>query len=260
MPWHKDNRSRGKNVFAAPSASVASEHFEEIPLWIPKTGDVFNKCIVQRLYLFLINRGQKSTQTFLVQSFSTTLRVMDVRAENRGRPHQKVRFPAALVVGEKLFDPWACGRKGQECPREIRAKKFMFMLFFFPDLTVMEPLMTFLGNTHSTSGLNGRFLTGPWDFFGSDKLQFEDHHGFDSFHGFFSWRILRTIRTCPEVLWIVHALGGGGPKLFSPTPPPLKILGVGSVVFLKKGGVNFCRGGLPCQPKPPKFKGHRFAP
>ena len=24
--------------------------------------------------------------------------------------------------GEKLFDPWAFGRKGQECPREIRAK------------------------------------------------------------------------------------------------------------------------------------------
>ena len=32
--------------------------------------------------------AKKSTQTFFVQSFSTTLRVMDVRAENRGRPHQ----------------------------------------------------------------------------------------------------------------------------------------------------------------------------
>ena len=35
--------------------------------------------------------------------------------------------------GEKLFDPWAFGRKGQECQeclREIRTKKFMFMLFF----------------------------------------------------------------------------------------------------------------------------------
>ena len=32
--------------------------------------------------------------------------------------------------GEKLFDPGASGRKGQECPREIRAKMFMFMLFF----------------------------------------------------------------------------------------------------------------------------------
>ena len=57
---------------------------------------------------------------------------MDVRAENRGRPLQKVRFPAAPVGGEKLFDPWASGRKGQECPQEIRTKKFMFMLFFLP--------------------------------------------------------------------------------------------------------------------------------
>ena len=32
--------------------------------------------------------------------------------------------------GEKLFDPKASGRKGQECPREIRTEKFMFMLFF----------------------------------------------------------------------------------------------------------------------------------
>ena len=30
---------------------------------------------------------------------------MDVRAENRGRPHQKVRFPAAPVVGEKFLTP-----------------------------------------------------------------------------------------------------------------------------------------------------------
>ena len=61
---------------------------------------------------------------------------MDVRTKNRGRPHQKVRFPAGRGCGpgggEKLFDPWASGRKGQECPREIRTKKFMFMLFFLP--------------------------------------------------------------------------------------------------------------------------------
>ena len=43
---------------------------------------------------------------------------------------QKVRFPAAPGGGEKLFDPWASGRKGQECPREIRTNKFMFMLSF----------------------------------------------------------------------------------------------------------------------------------
>ena len=35
--------------------------------------------------------------------------------------------------GEKLFDPWAFGRKGRERPQEIRTKKFMFVLFFFPN-------------------------------------------------------------------------------------------------------------------------------
>ena len=47
--------------------------------------------------------ANKSTQTFFAQSFSTTLRVMDVRAENRGRPHRKVRFPAAPVVGRMFM-------------------------------------------------------------------------------------------------------------------------------------------------------------
>ena len=55
---------------------------------------------------------------------------MDVRAENRGRPHQKSAFSCGPGGGEKLFDPWEFGRKGQECPQEIRAKMFMFMLFF----------------------------------------------------------------------------------------------------------------------------------
>ena len=58
--------------------------------------------------------------------------VMDVRAENRGRPHQEVRFPAAPVVGRNFFDSWASGRKGQECPQKIRTKKFMFMLLCLP--------------------------------------------------------------------------------------------------------------------------------
>ena len=35
---------------------------------------------------------------------------MDVRAENRGRPHQKVRFPAAPVVGETF---WPLGIRAQ---------------------------------------------------------------------------------------------------------------------------------------------------
>ena len=65
-------------------------------------------------------RGKKFNANFFVQSFSTTLRVMDVRAENRGRPHQKVRFPAAPVVGRNFSTPGhpgvrvrnVCGKSG----------------------------------------------------------------------------------------------------------------------------------------------------
>ena len=58
------------------------------------------------------------------QSLSRTLRVMGVRAKSRGRPHQKVCFPAAPVMGEKFLDPRASGRKGQECPQANRTKNF----------------------------------------------------------------------------------------------------------------------------------------
>ena len=56
-----------------------------------------------------------------------------------GRPRRKLWTSAPKNAffcgpgdGEKLFDPGASGRKGQECPREIRTEKFMFMLFFLP--------------------------------------------------------------------------------------------------------------------------------
>ena len=48
-------------------------------------------------------RGQKINANFFYANvFRSTLRVMDVHAENRGRPHQKVRFPAAAVVGRNF--------------------------------------------------------------------------------------------------------------------------------------------------------------
>ena len=47
--------------------------------------------------------AKKSAQTFSVQSFSRTLRVMDVRAENHGRPHPKVSFSAAPVMGRNFL-------------------------------------------------------------------------------------------------------------------------------------------------------------
>ena len=63
---------------------------------------------------------------------------MDVRAENRGRPHQKVRFPAAPVVGRNFLTPEHSGVRVRNVREEIRAKKFMFMLFFLPDLRHMR--------------------------------------------------------------------------------------------------------------------------
>ena len=61
-----------------------------------------------------------------------TLGVMDVRAKKRGRPHQKNGFSCGPGDGENLFEAWAPGHKGKECPHQIRTKKFMFMLFFLP--------------------------------------------------------------------------------------------------------------------------------
>ena len=43
---------------------------------------------------------------------------------------KKCVFPFGPGDGEKLFDPWESGHKGQEYRREIRTKTFMFMLFF----------------------------------------------------------------------------------------------------------------------------------
>ena len=75
-----------------------------------------------------VHRGTaKSTQTFLVQNFSRTLRVMDVRAENRGRPHQKLRFFAAPVMGRNFLT--------QGHP-SIRVRNVCGKCcFFFPELT-----------------------------------------------------------------------------------------------------------------------------
>ena len=81
------------------------------------------------MYQALFLGAKKTTQTFFVQSFSTTLRVMGPRRKS-WTSAPKSAFSRGPGGGEKLFDPWACGRKGRECPREIRTKKFMFMLFF----------------------------------------------------------------------------------------------------------------------------------
>ena len=54
---------------------------------------------------------------------------MDVRAENRGRPHQKVRLSAVPVMGRNFLTQ---GRPGQECPRESRTEKICVLFLFLP--------------------------------------------------------------------------------------------------------------------------------
>ena len=77
--------------------------------------------------------SKKSTQTFFVQSFSTTLWVMDVRADNRGRPHQKVRFPAAPVVGRNFLTPGHSGVRVRNVRGKSGPKSLCSCCFFFPE-------------------------------------------------------------------------------------------------------------------------------
>ena len=81
--------------------------------------------------LGVVGGPQKQRKLFCTKFFNNP--------SGHGRPRRKSwtsapksAFSCGPGGGEKLFDPWAFGRKGQECPREIRAKKFMFMLFFLP--------------------------------------------------------------------------------------------------------------------------------
>ena len=91
----------------------------------PKVADL-SLVMVERV---LSLGAKKSTQTFLYKvfrqpfgSWTSAPKIVDVRT-------QKCVFLRPRWWGE-TFCPWASGRKGQECPREIRTKKFMFMLFF----------------------------------------------------------------------------------------------------------------------------------
>ena len=77
-------------------------------------------------------RDQKINENFFWTKFFESPR-------DHGRPHQKSwtsapksAFSCGPGGGEKLVDPWASGRKGQECPQEIRTKKLIFMLILLP--------------------------------------------------------------------------------------------------------------------------------
>ena len=75
--------------------------------------------------------AKKSTQTFFVQTFSTALRVVDVRSKNRGRPHQKVRF--APVVGTNFLTPGHPGVRVRNVRGKSGPKSLCLCCFLFPD-------------------------------------------------------------------------------------------------------------------------------
>ena len=77
-----------------------------------------------------MDRGQKINANFFCTKFFDN-------PSGHGRPRRKSwtsapknAFSCGPGGGEKLFDPWASGRKGQECPREIRTKKFICLCCF----------------------------------------------------------------------------------------------------------------------------------
>ena len=63
-------------------------------------------------------------------SWTSAPKIVDIRT--------KSAFFCGPGDGEKLFDPKASRRKGQECLRGIRTEKFMFTLFFLPCARVPE--------------------------------------------------------------------------------------------------------------------------
>ena len=128
---HSKSRNTPKNFAFARTVSKSSH--ELLPAFLRHESEIQQNCseeLAQTIVSFWVDflrvdspphtsiGAKKSTQTFFVQSFSTTLRVMDVRAENRGRPHQKVRFSAAPVMGRNFLTP---GHPGVRV-RNVRGK------------------------------------------------------------------------------------------------------------------------------------------
>ena len=63
---------------------------------------------------------------------------MDVRAENRGRPHQKVRFPAAPVAGRNFLTPGHPGVRVRNVRGKFGPKSLCLCCFCFPETNSPE--------------------------------------------------------------------------------------------------------------------------
>ena len=68
---------------------------------------------------------------------------MDVRAENRGRPHQKVSFSAVPVLGRNFSTPGHPGVRVRNVRGKSGPKNLCLCCFLFPDLVLrLEPSYT----------------------------------------------------------------------------------------------------------------------
>ena len=115
------------------SKSTPCGTFRPGPLSTPVNGGRDRKFVGHPLSLSIVNRGQRINANFFCTKFFEN-------PSSHARPRLKSwnSAPKNLFFcgpgnGEKLFDPRASGRKGQECAREVRTEKFMFMFFFFTE-------------------------------------------------------------------------------------------------------------------------------
>ena len=97
------------------------------------------------------------------------LRVMDVRTENRGGPHQKVRFPAAPVVGRNFIIPGHAGVRVRNVREKSEPPKICLCCFFFPETCVRK------NNQQKLSYIINTLFLQNWGFyefmfFGTDRI------------------------------------------------------------------------------------------
>ena len=108
--------------------------------------------------------AKKSTQTFFVQSFSKPLRVMDVRAKNRGRPHQKVRVSAAPVMGRNFLTQGHPGVRVRNVRGKSGPKSLCLCCFFFPESLHLQQSQGKAPDSHAAaiSALRSKPVASGW--------------------------------------------------------------------------------------------------
>ena len=143
---------------------------------------------------------------------------MDVRTENRGRPHQKVRFPAAPVAGRNFLTP---GHSGVRV-RNVRGKsgpKSLCLCCFSSPIKEQEPkelkkplthVSKRVPGAHGKRGLESKGLAKGWQRVSEGLAQ-----GWRRVSGFPCTLQFRNSRGARVETWVNGFLGN---------PPVLKIL------------------------------------